>query len=141
VHDVRTRQPVVDTRPPSEIACAAGFAVTAAACVVLSVANRYLGSDRLTTDVVVLALVVAAFAWFVRPVAAVVVAVLGWLILNGFLVDQFGTLRWHGEVDAARLAVLIIAAAAGCLLHARGRLLVTGPGVEATSQAGRLPAG
>ena len=111
----------MDSRLASDLACPLGFAVVTATCVVLSVAAPSLGTARVLTDVAVLTVVVAIFAWFVRPIAALVTAALGWLLLNGFLVDHFGALRWHGEVDAVRLVTLIAAAAIVTLVRSTRR--------------------
>lgn len=45
--------------------------------------------------------------------AAVVVGGLCWLFADGFLVNRFGQLSWHGSADALRLAVFLGAAVLG----------------------------
>lgn len=45
--------------------------------------------------------------------AAMATALLGWLVTNGFLVDRFGELSWHGAPDLVRLAVLLLTAGFG----------------------------
>jgi hypothetical protein len=58
----------------------------------------------------VMVVAVAGFAALtagVRNVAAIVL--LAWLVVNGFLVDRFGDLAWHGRADVVR-AVLLVAA-------------------------------
>jgi hypothetical protein len=38
--------------------------------------------------------------------ASFAVVLLAWLVVNGFLVDRYGQLSWHGSADLARLLVL-----------------------------------
>lgn len=45
--------------------------------------------------------------------ALAAVAILGFLVFNGFLTDQFGQLKWHGSADLWRLLLLIVAGAWG----------------------------
>jgi hypothetical protein len=99
----------IDARLPSEIACALGFAVVVSVSVVLGLAGSVLVA-RTTTDLAVLALAVAALSYSVRPLAAFVTAGLAWLMLNGFLIDHFGVLTWHGVSDITRLLALVAAA-------------------------------
>ncbi|WP_345636040.1 hypothetical protein [Rugosimonospora acidiphila] len=44
------------------------------------------------------------------------VALLGWLVVNGFLVDRFGELSWHGSSDLYRAVLLVMAGALGLAL-------------------------
>jgi hypothetical protein len=41
------------------------------------------------------------------------VALLGWLVVNGFLVDRLGELSWNGPSDIWRMIILVVAAALG----------------------------
>jgi MFS family permease len=62
----------------------------------------------------VVALAVGGFAAAtagLRSVAAIVL--LAWLVVNGFLVDRFGVLAWHGWPDVVRAVLLIAAGAVG----------------------------
>jgi hypothetical protein len=54
--------------------------------------------------------------------AAAFVGVLAWLIVNGFLVDRYGQLSWHGWADLVRLLVLAAAAGVGVVLGRSGRI-------------------
>jgi len=45
--------------------------------------------------------------------ASAAVVLLGWLVVNGFLMDRLGVLSWHGSGDVACLVVLTAAATAG----------------------------
>lgn len=49
----------------------------------------------------------------VDHVALAPVALLGWLVVNGFLVDRFGELSWHGSSDLYRMMLLVMAGALG----------------------------
>ncbi|WP_412544231.1 hypothetical protein R8Z50_17560 [Longispora sp. K20-0274] len=40
-------------------------------------------------------------------------AVIGFAIFNGFLVNRLGELSWHGLVDMLRLGALVLASTAG----------------------------
>ena len=64
--------------------------------------------------VVPVAIAVLLFALFpVRAVAAASSALLGYLMVIGFLVNQYGQLSWHGAPDAIRLLVIGAAATVG----------------------------
>lgn len=65
--------------------------------------------------------------------AALATAVIGWLILNGMLIDQHAVLHWHGTADVVRLAVLGGAALAGTVCAWLARLH------RATVPPGRRP--
>lgn len=60
--------------------------------------------------------VVARHLW-----ALVAVGVLAVLVVDGFLVNRFGELTWHGRWDAYRLLVIAAAAGLGRLLGALHR--------------------
>ena len=67
--------------------------------------------------VAVIGAVVAVFAAVTTDArAAVAVVVLAWLVVNGFLIDRYGQLGWHGDVDLGRLLVLAASAGLGLLL-------------------------
>jgi hypothetical protein len=60
------------------------------------------------------AVAVLTFALFGVDAAAVAsTAVLGYLLVIGFLVNRFGELSWHGAPDVGRIALIGGAAAAG----------------------------
>jgi hypothetical protein len=40
------------------------------------------------------------------------------LVVNGFLVDRFGELSWHGTADVYRAVMLILAGVLGLLIAA-----------------------
>jgi MFS family permease len=43
---------------------------------------------------------------------------LAWLVVNGFLVDRFGELSWHGPADIYRAVMLTLAGLFGLLIAA-----------------------
>ena len=51
-------------------------------------------------------------------VAAAAVAVLGYLLVMGFLVNQYGVLSWHGMSDVYRVMVFSTSAGAGLIIGA-----------------------
>jgi MFS family permease len=62
----------------------------------------------------VVAATVAGFAAFTADqVALFGVALLGWLVVNGFLENRSGELSWHGSPDLWLIGVLVVAAAVG----------------------------
>ena len=85
------------------------------------VAAGLLASTLPTTDPswrfgIVLA-AVAIFAAFAGDGPAVAWAAgLGWLVTNGFLVDRFGELSWHGRSDLYRAVMLMVAGGLGLLI-------------------------
>jgi hypothetical protein len=98
--DEGTRNPM----PPS--ACAVGVAFTATLGVAAVLGNCGAWSAG---DVGLLAMTVAVgvSAWWCRPWTSLLAGALGWLMFDGFVVDQLGVLGWHGRSDAVRLAVLL----------------------------------
>jgi hypothetical protein len=62
----------------------------------------------------VVTVVLGVFAALVPDRLAVAWAgALAWLLVNGFLVDRFGELSWHGRGDLYRALMLVAAAAVG----------------------------
>jgi hypothetical protein len=62
----------------------------------------------------IIAAAVAAFAALALDLVAVpVTVVLAWLVVNGFLVDRFGELSWHGRPDIYRAGMLVVAGGLG----------------------------
>lgn len=95
----------------TEYAIAAGFAASIIGCLL---AAWYYPPENHTSRLVVLAVVVAAASALTRnPTACLPVALLALLFCDGFLINHYGELHWHGWPDAARLAVLAAAALTG----------------------------
>jgi hypothetical protein len=62
----------------------------------------------------VMAIAVGVFgSVFLDHVALAVVALIGFLISNGFLEDRFGQLAWHGATDVWRVLLLVMVGAWG----------------------------
>jgi hypothetical protein len=102
--------------PPTGIAVALGSAVIVAAAFVSAAVPASAGSAAVPAGWVRLAPVALALAGFaaltLNPAAVAAVGGLGFLVFDGFLVNQVGELSWHGPADVRRLMVL---AAAGVL--------------------------
>ncbi|MEV0698741.1 hypothetical protein AB0I53_12600 [Saccharopolyspora sp. NPDC050389] len=93
---------------------AVGFFVVAAGMVPAAVAAWWSGEQ--VAGLVVLCLVVGGYGVAIRNVTgALVTAVLGWTLFNGFVVHSLGDLGWEGSGDAVRLAALTGAAVLGAL--------------------------
>ncbi|MGH3473140.1 MAG: hypothetical protein ACRDPG_13980 [Nocardioidaceae bacterium] len=84
-------------------ASAAGFGVTLA---LGSAMSGWHGRLAATVGLAVMGLVVAIFGCIAESLAAAATAVSAWLMLDGFVVDRYGVLAWHGDSDVLRLAVL-----------------------------------
>jgi hypothetical protein len=95
--------------PPTGIAVTLGSAVIVASAFVSAAVPASAGAVRLGP----VALALAGFAALtINPTAVAAVGGLGFLVFDGFLVNQVGELSWHGPADVRRLMVL---AAAGVL--------------------------
>ncbi|GIG61786.1 hypothetical protein Lfu02_61580 [Longispora fulva] len=82
--------------------------------VVAAVAAATIPDSEPVVRYAVLVLAVAAFAAWTRDgLALAFVAVIGFAIFNGFLVNQPGELSWHGLTDMLRLGVLVLASTTG----------------------------
>ena len=60
-----------------------------------------------TGDLLAMAALVAATAWWVRPAASLIVVGVAFLDINGFLLNSDAQLTWHGWSDVLRLAALL----------------------------------
>lgn len=135
---------------PSGISAAVGALVVVVCCV----APPHLDAAGVTARLAVLALGLAAFSAAVVDVVATVATVgVAALLFDGFVLDRYGELAWHGEVDALRLAVLVgaallgLAAGAARLAVRRRRPRAAGhartgvPGPRTASEAEQAPRG
>jgi hypothetical protein len=68
----------------------------------------------------VVASVTAVSSWWASPGTSLLSAAIGWLMLNGFVVNGLGELSWHGPADLGRL--LFLAAVAMAVRAVRGPL-------------------
>jgi hypothetical protein len=96
-----------DPRIPSSFVGLVSLSATLSMAVI-SVALNERGADP--TPLVTMAVLVGGIAWWCRPAASLVPAGLGWLALNGFVVNSFGQLNWHGDADAVRLGCIVLVA-------------------------------
>jgi len=65
----------------------------------------------------VMVIAVVVFGAFSGDRLAVACAAgLAWLVVNGFLVDRFGELSWHGPADIYRAVMLALAGLFGLLI-------------------------
>jgi hypothetical protein len=97
-------------RTPAGITLAAGAAAVTAAALVAAT----LPASQPGWRFALIAATVGGFAAVTMDQRALPgVALLGWLIANGFLVDRLGELSWHGSSDIWRMIILVFAAALG----------------------------
>jgi hypothetical protein len=107
---VRPAEPVTGPAVPTGLAIGIGaVAMVAAGMVAAAIPTAYPGWR--------FGVVAAAVGMFAAvsldQVALAAVAVIGFMISNGFLEDRFGQLAWHGSADMWRLMLLVIAGAWG----------------------------
>jgi hypothetical protein len=109
-----------DDGTPAGITLAVGAVVIVAAAALAGQIPRAETSWRCG----VMALTLGLFAAFtVAPLALTAMVVPTWMITNGFLVNQFGVLSWHGQADLDRLLTLTAAVCVGLAIGAAGRQL------------------
>jgi len=58
------------------------------------------------TQLAVMAIAVGLVCWWCRPLTSLLVALCGWLMLNGLVVHTDGQLGWAGREDVIRIGVL-----------------------------------
>ncbi len=104
---------------------AAGFTLISVVTALLVALGRHVST---TADLGVLTAMTAGMAVLLLLPAAAFTAGFAWLCLNGFLIDRFAVLRWHGWVDAERLLILMAVAALVVLLRAATVWLAPGSG-------------
>ena len=99
------------------------IALGAAVVVFAAVAAAVLPAGDTGWRLVVVAVALGLFsAVTADALAAAFVTGLAWLVVNGFLVDQYGQLSWHGWADLVRLLVLVAAAGVGVALSPSRRI-------------------
>jgi hypothetical protein len=122
---VGSSAPAGEERCPSGIAVAVGAVALVAAAIFGAAVTD--GRALRLGGLVLVVMVFAAVSGDGR--AALAVGALAWPIGNGFLVDRFGELRWHGGLDGWFVGGLLAAVAVGMTIaqirrevHARARL-------------------
>jgi hypothetical protein len=98
----------------------AGIAVAGGAAVIVgtALAAALVRPEDEVLRVALMAIALAVFAaTSARPIVMVALVPLSWLVVNGFLVDRYGVLAWHGRADLYRLLALATAAGAGLIVR------------------------
>lgn len=93
-----------DRRLATAFAAGLGFTVTLTLAAVMT---HLRAQASPTVDLGIFVAAVALAGWWMTRLGALMTAVLAFLMLNGFAVDQYAVLRWHGSADAVRLIVLL----------------------------------
>jgi K+-sensing histidine kinase KdpD len=104
-----------DPMPPNAYAIGIAFTATLVLAAVLGEAGHWASGGL---GLALMAAAVGVSAWWCRPLTSVIAGALGWLMFNGFVVDQSGTLGWHGTSDTLRLGVLLAVAVSVALARA-----------------------
>jgi hypothetical protein len=121
---VRQRLAATDPRLPDSLVGLVAFGATLAVAVVLARLGARVGWG---TQLATMAVTVGFVCWWCRVLPAIFVAVCGWLMLNGIVVNGAGSLGWDGHEDAIRVGVLLgagLAAAIARSLELRLRLRI-----------------
>ena len=103
-----------DPRLVTSFAAGLGFTVTLMCGAVMT---HLRGQVSPAVDLGIFVAVVALASWWMAWLGAKVTAGLAFLMLNGFVLDQYAVLRWRGSADLARLVVLL--GCAGAAVAAR----------------------
>lgn len=104
------RRPAAEPGVPIGVNVAGGSAVMVVAALVAAAVPESAAGVRLG----VVAVALAAFTVVTVDLrAAAVVTVLGYLVMDGFLVNRMGELSWRGAADIRRFAILAAGALAG----------------------------
>jgi hypothetical protein len=125
---VRERLTATDPRLPDAFVGLVAFGATLAVAVVLARLGPRVGWG---TQLATMAVTVGFVCWWCRVLPSIFVAVCGWLMLNGIVVNGAGSLGWDGHEDAIRVGVLLGAGLATAMartlkLHLRLRIPPTG---------------
>jgi hypothetical protein len=105
-------------RMPVGIHIGLGAAAVLAGVMVAALLPASAGSWRLAPVAAMLAIVGAGT---VDPAAVAAAATLAYLLVVGFVVNQYGVLTWHGTPDIYRLMVTALSAGAGLAAGAAWR--------------------
>jgi hypothetical protein len=128
----RERVSATDPRLPDSFVGMVAFGATLAVGVALARAGTAVGWG---TQLAAMAVAVALLSWWCRVLPSLFVAMIGWLMLNGIVVNGAGRLGWDAHEDPIRVGVLLGAGLAVALtrtLALRLRPLSTGsPALEA----------
>lgn len=92
-----------DPRLATSFAAGIGFTVTLTLAAGMTDLRSQLSPG---VDLGIFAAVVVLAGWWMSRLGALITAVLSFLMLNGFVVDRYAVLHWHGRGDVVRLVVL-----------------------------------
>ena len=127
----RERISATDPRLPDAFVGMVAFGATLAVAVALARAGTAVGWG---TQLAAMAVTVALLSWWSRVLPSLFVSVIGWLMLNGIVVNGAGRLGWDGHEDPIRIGVLLgvgLAVALARTLELHLRVLPTGsPALE-----------
>ncbi len=105
------RRPVsaADPRLPDAFVGVVAFGVTLGVAVAIAAAGKDVpGRDvHWGPQLAVMAIAVGLVCWWCRPSTSPLVALCGWLMLNGLDVHTDGQLGWAGREDVVRIGVLV----------------------------------
>lgn len=93
-----------DPRLPDAFVGIVAFGVTLAVAVAVASAGK---GVQWGTQLAVMAIAVGIVCWWCRPLTSVLVALCGWLMLNGLDVHADGQLGWSSRYDVVRIGVLV----------------------------------
>jgi hypothetical protein len=96
--------PPSDPRLPASVIVAIGFASTLVVGAALTSLDRD-GSP--SPALVAMSAASGLVAWWCRPLASLLPGMLGWVMLDAIVLNQEGALRWDGDANAARIAILL----------------------------------
>ena len=88
----------------TSFAAGVGFTVTLTLAAVMTQLRSCLSP---AADLGIFAAMVAVAGWWMTSIGSLITAGLSFLMLNGFIVDRYAVLRWHGRHDMVRLVVLL----------------------------------
>ncbi|HEY5454538.1 MAG TPA: hypothetical protein VIJ96_03650 [Acidothermaceae bacterium] len=92
-----------DPRLPDAFVGIVAFGVTLGVAVAIAAAGK---DVHWGTQLAVMAIAVGLVCWWCRPLTSLLVALCGWLMLNGLVVHRDGQLGWAGREDVIRIGVL-----------------------------------
>lgn len=95
---------VTDPRLPDAFVGIVAFGVTLGVAVAIAAAGK---GVHWGTQLAVMAVAVGLVCWWCRPLTSLLVALCGWLMLNGLVVHTEGQLGWAGREDVIRIGVLV----------------------------------
>ena len=95
---------VTDPRLPDAFVGIVAFGVTLGVAVAIASAGK---GVHWGTQLAIMAIAVGLVCWWCRPLTSFLVALCGWLMLNGLVVHADGQLGWSGRQDVVRIGVLV----------------------------------